>query len=257
MATFVLVHGAFHGGWCWQKVRPILHKAGHEVLLPTLTGLGERAHLLRPEIGLNVHIQDIVSVLTYEDLHEVILVGHSYAGMVITGVADLLPWRISHLVYLDAFLPSNGQALCEQFRPEDWSAILDRVATSGEGWRWMIQDTATELTNWGITDRENREWVGARLRPQSIKTATETLCLANPPEAGQIPHTFIYCTAHRPQRETYHRSEVKARTEPGWRYRQLASGHDGMITAPDALTELLLETVVIPPRKGRVCSPGR
>src|SRR5437763_6310667 len=103
MATYVLVHGAWHGGWCWQRVTPLLRAAGHEVYTPTLTGLGERAHLGTPDVGLATHVEDIVTMLEYEDLTDVVLVGHSYAGMVITGVAHAVPSRLTHLVYLDAF----------------------------------------------------------------------------------------------------------------------------------------------------------
>ena len=112
-ATFVLVHGAWHGGWCWKKVAALLRKEGFVVYAPTLSGLGERSHQLGPEIDLDVHIQDIVNVLEYEDLHHVILVGHSYAGMVITGVAGKAGNRIDQLVYLDAFLPENGKSLSD------------------------------------------------------------------------------------------------------------------------------------------------
>ena len=111
MATYVLVHGAWHGGWCWQRVTPLLRAAGHEVLTPTLTGLGERSHLANSAIDLNTHIQDVVNVLEYEDLRKVILVGHSYGGMVITGVSERVPERLTHLVYLDAFVPRDGQSL--------------------------------------------------------------------------------------------------------------------------------------------------
>src|SRR3954452_4236427 len=110
-ATFVLVHGAWHGGWCWKRLTPLLRAAGHEVVVPTLTGLGERSHLLTPEVGLDTHIRDITAVLKYEDLHNVVLIGHSYGGMVIAGVAEEVPERIAQLVYLDAFLPDNGKAL--------------------------------------------------------------------------------------------------------------------------------------------------
>src|SRR5437660_801825 len=110
MATFVLVHGAWHGGWCWRKLMPLLRSAGHAVWTPTLTGLGERAHLGNPDVGLSTHVQDVVNVLEYEDLSNVVLVGHSYGGMVITGVAHQMPGRLAHLVYLDAFVPKDGQS---------------------------------------------------------------------------------------------------------------------------------------------------
>lgn len=241
MATFVLVHGAFHGGWCWKKVRPVLQRAGHEIFTPTLTGLGERAHLLHAQIGLWVHIQDILGVIVYEDLHEVILVGHSYGGMVITGVADLVPERIRHLVYLDAFLAENGQALCQQFRPEVWAEIQGRIERAGDGWCWSLPDIEKELRLWGVMDEQDCRWMGERLGAQSIKTATEALSLQQPEMLATLPHSFIYCTAKRSSQGTYHQSEHKARTTPGWHYYELPTGHSAMITLPDALAALLLK----------------
>src|SRR6185312_289139 len=116
--NFVLVHGAWHGGWCWKRVSPLLRALGHEVFTPTLTGLGERQHLMSPEVGLDTHIKDVLGVLEYEDLHDVILVGHSYAGMVIAGVAEKAAERIAHLVYLDAFVPADGKSLADYQPPE-------------------------------------------------------------------------------------------------------------------------------------------
>ena len=135
MATFVLVHGAWHGGWCWKKVTPLLRAAGHEVYTPTLTGLGERAHLLTREVDLDTHIRDIINVLEYEELRDVILVGHSYAGMVIAGVADRVPARLAHLVYLDAFVPRDGQASLSLSPPELEAHLRAQALAEGDGWR--------------------------------------------------------------------------------------------------------------------------
>ncbi|MGZ0244868.1 MAG: alpha/beta fold hydrolase, partial [Alphaproteobacteria bacterium] len=110
MASFVLVHGAWHGGWCWRDVRRVLEEHGHTVFTPTLTGLGERSHLLSPDIDLETHIADVINLLVWEELNDVILVGHSYGGMVITGVADQAKDRLRHIVYLDAFLPADGES---------------------------------------------------------------------------------------------------------------------------------------------------
>ena len=118
MATFVLVHPAWFGGWCWKKVSPLLRAQGHAVHTPTLSGLGERVHLARPEIGLDTHVDDVVNLLVYEDLHEVVLVSNSSGGMVITGAADRAPERIARLVYLDAFVPEDGQSLLDIIPPE-------------------------------------------------------------------------------------------------------------------------------------------
>lgn len=133
-SVFVLVHPAWHGGWCWKKVVPLLRDGGQQVLTPTLTGLGERSHLARPEIGLEAHVDDVLNVLKYEDLRGVVLVGHSSGGMVITGVADRSPERIAHIVYLDAFVPEHGQALFDLVAPERRQAMEALVASEGEGW---------------------------------------------------------------------------------------------------------------------------
>ena len=135
MATFVLVHGAWHGGWCWKRVTPLLRAAGHEVYAPTLTGLGERAHLLSRDVNLDTHIHDVVNLLDCEELTDVVLVGHSYAGIVIAGVATQRPGRVAHLVYLDAFVVRDGQSLEDLHTPEAVAGRQARVLAEGEGWR--------------------------------------------------------------------------------------------------------------------------
>src|SRR5690348_17475941 len=134
MATFVLVHGAWHGGWCWQKVIPFLKDASHEVYAPTLTGLAERASELSPDIGLDTHIQDVVGLITEKNLHGVILVGHSYGGMVITGVVDRAPERIAHLVYLDTFVPRDGESMVD-VSPIVNYLVHKQAQAYGDGWR--------------------------------------------------------------------------------------------------------------------------
>ena len=137
MATFVLVHGAYHGGWCWKKLTPLLRAAGHEVVAPTLTGLGERVHLLTRDIGLDTHVQDVVNVLAYEDLRGVVLVGHSYGGMVITGVAERIPQHVRHLVYLDALVPMDEERSMKELylwhNPDRW-AYTEAQMRAGDGW---------------------------------------------------------------------------------------------------------------------------
>ena len=134
MATFVLVHGGWHRGWCWQKVIPFLEEAGHEVYAPTLTGLAERASELSPNVGLDTHIQDIVGELLEKNLHEVILVGHSYGGMVITGVVDAVPERIAHLVYFDTFVPRDGESIADVV-PLLKYVLRKQAQAHGDGWR--------------------------------------------------------------------------------------------------------------------------
>ena len=133
--SFVLVHGGWLGAWCWRRVRPLLQAAGYEVFAPTLTGLGERAHLLSPDIGLMTHVQDVVGLIEAEELQDIVLVGQSYAGMVITGVADRVPERLSHVVYLDAFVPRDGQSLADLVGPEMMANLEQAARAQGSGWR--------------------------------------------------------------------------------------------------------------------------
>ena len=163
MATYVLVHGAWHGGWCWKRVAPLLRAAGHEVYTytPTLTGLGERAHLLSRDIDLDTHITDIVNVLAYEELTDVVLVGHSYGGMVIAGVADRVPERVAHLVYLDAFVPRDGQAVHDIFSPEFAAHLQALALAEGDGWRIPAPPAAS----YGVTAAADLAWVAAKTSP--------------------------------------------------------------------------------------------
>jgi pimeloyl-ACP methyl ester carboxylesterase len=232
MATFVLVHGSMHGGWCWKRVVPLLRGAGHDVFTPTLTGLGERVHLAHPSIDLDTHIQDVLGVLEYEDLHDVVLVGHSYATMVITGVADRAPGRIAHLVYLDGPIAGEGQALLDFYPPDGQAIRRARVAAEGEGWRLPPVDP----TAFGVLDPEDAAWVRAKLVAQPFGTLTQPLRLTNPARfAG--PKTFIACAGWRDA------MSERVRGVAGWHYRELATGHDAMITAPGQLADLLLETI--------------
>jgi pimeloyl-ACP methyl ester carboxylesterase len=240
MATFVLVHGAWHGGWCWQKVVPFLEAAGHEVYAPTLTGLAERASELSPDVGLDTHIQDIVGLLEEKNLHGVILVGHSYGGMVITGVVDQVPERIAHLVYLDTFVPRDGESMTDVSRIVSW--IL-RKQTRADGWRVDSRGT------YGVTTEPDRSWVLSKVTPQPLKTLKQPLHLKNPAIVSTKPRTHIACTGgsffslmRRLLRRLLARRALPP-TEAGWRLRQLRSGHDAMITKPRELADLLLEVV--------------
>jgi pimeloyl-ACP methyl ester carboxylesterase len=235
MATFVLVHGAWHGGWCWKKVAPLLRAVGHDVYTPTLTGLGERVHLASPDICLTTHIQDVVNVLAYEDLREVILVGHSYGGMVITGVADHLPERLAHLVYLDAFVPRDGECLLDLFPETARKDTLARARREGDGWRSPPQH---EEQPFGVTAPADCAWVSGKLTPHPVKSWTEPVRRANP-VALALPRTFIECTA-----TGWFRSFAeRARSEAGWTYRELPTGHDAMVTMPQELADRLLELI--------------
>ena len=234
MADYVLVHGAWHGGWCWGRVTPLLRAAGHEVFTPTLTGLGERRHLMSPDIGLETHIQDILGVLAYEDLHDVILVGHSYSGMVVTGVAYRVPDRIAELVYLDAFVPEDGKALVDYQPPQTRELFMEKTRTEGEGYKLpaLIPPEA-----FGITDEADLAWVRPRMDPHPLKTKLDPVRLADPRGAG-IPRTFIRCTD--PADPPFAQFAQRVRSDGSWRYLELATGHGAMITKPRELADLLL-----------------
>jgi pimeloyl-ACP methyl ester carboxylesterase len=235
MATYVLVHGAWHGGWCWRQLTPLLRAAGHEDYAPTLTGLGERVHLATPEVGLDTHVQDVRNLLEYEDLSGVVLVGHSYGGMVIAGVAEHAPERLAHLVYLDAAVPEDGQALVDLLAPESRAAMEEQVRTHGEGWRLPL-DADRTLDGYGIVDPAERRWMAERLVPHPWKTWTDPLRL--PSGRGRsLPRTFILCT----RRSGPSRTAQRAQREPGWRYQEIDAAHDAMVTAPRELSQLLLE----------------
>lgn len=225
-ATFVLVHGAWHGGWCWKKIIPLLQSAGHEVLTPTLTGLGERAHLLNPNIDLNTHIQDITAVLEYEDLHNVVLVGHSYGGMVIAGVAEKTGARCTHLVYLDAFLPENGKAV------KDYAPL---APSREDGWRVPPFGPPSA---YDVTDEQDADWMMSRLGDQPIKTFTQPIQLSDD-ENNSVLKTFILCSDAPFFAEAGERAK-----QQGFQYRELFSaGHDAMVTKPKELAEMLFEVV--------------
>jgi pimeloyl-ACP methyl ester carboxylesterase len=238
----VLVHGGWHGGWCWQKVIPFLEAAGHEVYAPTLIGLAERASELSPDVGLDTHIQDVVGLLEEKNLHGVILVGHSYGGMVITGVVDQAPERIAHLVYLDTFVPRDGEAMVD-VSPRLVRLLL-RKQTRSDGWRVDSQGT------YGVTTEPDRSWVLSQVTPQPLKTLEQPLHLKNPAIVSATPRTYIECASGGlfsllMQRILAHLLAPRALppTEAGWRLRQLPTGHDAMITMPRELADLLLEVV--------------
>lgn len=234
MAIYMLVHGAWHGGWCWQRVTPFLRGRGHDVLTPTLTGLGERAHLATPEIDLNTHVQDIIGVLEYEDLHQVILVGHSYAGMVITAVAERVADRLAHLVYLDAFVPQYGQSLADLVPPAAVTSLQEQAQAQGAGWRLP----PFPLEQYGVTLDADKRWVGPKLVFHPFKTILQPVQRSSA-AVGALPRTYIYC--HDPAMGFFEQFAERARTEQGWRYRELATGHDAMVTAPRQVADLLLE----------------
>lgn len=228
MATFVLVHGAWHGGWCWRFVRPLL--GGHEVYAPSLTGLGERKHLAHAGIDLETHIADVVSLLEMEDLRNVVLVGHSYGGMVITGAADRTPERIARLVYLDAFVPENGKCVLDYVVPERAARMREEGAKVGD-------ITPPPLSLWGITTQKHIDFIKPREVRHPYRTMAQPIQLTGgtPP----IRKTFVYCSA--PATGSFDQFAAKYRSDPAWKFHELKTGHDAMILMPGAVAEILLE----------------
>lgn len=238
MATFVLVHGGIMGGWAWKRVVPFLRAAGHEVYTPTLTGMGERVHLASPAIGLDTHIQDIVNVLEYEDLEKVVLVGHSYAGQVITGVAARVPHRLAHLVYFDAVIPKPGLSCLDHWQ-DDRAAMDQEVQTNGDGWRMPPMPPQ----QFGIFNEADVQWVSAKVTPHPYKTFQDPLFF-DPSVIEAIPRTAIECLWDQPPPSE----------PPAWavemRYQTLRAAHTANVTAPRELADLLLEVVEVVPSDG-------
>ena len=224
MATFVLVHGAWHGGWCWSRVAAQLRAQGHEVFTPTLTGLGERVHLAGPEIDLDTHIQDVTGLLEAEELSDVVLCGHSYGGFVITGVAEKAVERIGALVYLDAFLPEDGQSLS--------SITGTGQVAPGEDWR--IPPRKAEAFR--VATPEDRDWVDRRCVPQPRGTF-------NPPLAHSSPWKRIanltYVRAEGYDPSPFVPYAQAAKDDPAWHYEGVPCGHDVMVDMPMDLAEIL------------------
>lgn len=234
MATYVLVHGAWHGGWCWRRVVDRLRAAGHDASAPTLTGLGERAHLLDRTVTLDTHIQDVVAHLACEDLRDVVLVGHSYGGLVITGAADRAADRVRGLVYVDAYVPDDGQSLLGEQLPERAQAFRDQVEAEGEGWRVPPRSAAF----FGIDDPADRAWVDGLTTDQPFATFTQPIRLSGA-HRRVANRTFVLAARYNPS--AFHGIAARLRDDPSWRVAEIDTGHDVMVTEPEALSRLLLE----------------
>ena len=233
--ALVLVHGAWHGAWCWQRVLPLLRAAGVPAHAVTLTGLGERAHLLSAGIDLHTHIQDVMGLIEAEELKRLVLVGHSYAGMVVTGVADRLqrerPGALAHLVYLDAAVPYPGDSWSSHHSAETKQARIDASKPSG-GLSFPPPDAAI----FGLAGAD-RDWVNRRQTPQPFRLYQQPLDFDGERVAA-APRTFIDCTS--PALATIAPARQRVRKEAGWQVLEMATGHDPMVSEPQALAELLL-----------------
>lgn len=233
MATFVLVHGAWHGGWCWARVVPLLRAKGHQVFCPTLTGLGERAHLLSRQVTMTTHIDDIVGVLEAEELSGVVLVGHSYGGIVITGVAARAKARIRQLVYLDSAVVEDGEAWSTAHTPQV-QADRRKLAEPSGG----VSMPVPKAEVFGLTDPGDLEWVQRRMTPQPFAPYDQKLHWGGPVGNG-LPKVYVDCTD--PAYAGLNPVKERLRGKPGWPFLELKTGHDAMVSAPRETAQLLLE----------------
>lgn len=232
--AFVLVHGAWHGGWCWQRVVDGLTAKGYRVYAPSLTGLGDRSHLLHGNIGLDVHVADIVNLVEWEDLRSVILCGHSYGGMVIGGAAEALSGRVKAMVFLDAFVPEAGKSLMDLTSPE---ARAYREASMKDDPLGLMVPNPAEMLR--IADPADRLWVDAKCTPHPYKTFTDSLPSVD--AIGTVARK-VYVRAKGIDASMHDRTAERLRPEPGWTVVESPHGHDLMIDAPKDVIEILIGT---------------
>jgi pimeloyl-ACP methyl ester carboxylesterase len=231
MTDFVLIHGAWHGSWCWARVRRLLAEEGHRVFTPTLTGLGERSHLLSRDVGLDTHIADVANLMIWEELRDVVLVGHSYGGAIVRHVADKLRDRIRALVYLDAFVPENGKSLFD-YQADNGKTQRDLAVAHGEGWKVPpipASVFAVNATDAGWVDRQ------CTMHPLSTFEAPARISGA----CDEVPN-IGYIVARGFSNGPFDQFYIKA-GERGWWREELACGHDVMLDMPDQLAALLLQ----------------
>ena len=232
---FVLVHGGRHGGWCWRPVTVLLRAAGHEVYTPTLTGLGERSHLLSRQIGLATHIQDLVAVFEYEDIHDAVLVGHSYGGMVVSGAMEQIADRVRSFVLLDGHMPRDGESVFDLNGPARAEAMITLAREAGEGWYIPPADA----TRYGVTNPDDIAWINSRMTAQPLKTYSDPIGATR--RAWDHPGLFIECVPSSLEPHLLERARTRSANDPRFRHRVLHTAHNAMVTDPKSVTELLLE----------------
>jgi pimeloyl-ACP methyl ester carboxylesterase len=230
MTDYVLVHGAWHGAWCWKRVRDLLTAHGHRAFTPTLTGLGERSHLLSPSINLGTHVADVTNVLLFQELQDIVLVGHSYGGIIVRHVADRMPERVRSLIYLDAFVPEDGKALTH-YLADSGQSMRQRAADQGENWK-----IAPLPASFFSVNEADAAWVDRQCTAHPLVTFEEPASLNGRCDTvGSIG--YIWASHHKgPHKQFYDKAK-----ERGWWTREFACGHDVMLDMPRELTALLLE----------------
>jgi pimeloyl-ACP methyl ester carboxylesterase len=230
--TFVLVHGAWHGGWCWVRVAGRLRALGHTVYTPTQTGLADRKHLLSKDITLDTFTRDIANLIEAEELSDIVLVGHSFGGLAISGVADLMPDRIRRLVYLDSLIVEGGKSPLSALSPEIVAARKKLAEETSGG----VSLPPPPPAAFGVSDPKDAEWLKRRMTPHPFGTYLSTLNIKGPAGNG-LPRTYLACTNPIYTALEGVRQWVKA--QEGWRWREIAAAHDAMVTEPGELTRIL------------------
>jgi len=228
--TFLVCHGAWSAGWAWKKMHPLMQAAGHRLVTPSYTGLGERAHLAHPGIDLDAHIEDMLNVIKYEDLRDIVLIGHSYGGMVATGVADRARDKIEQLIYIDAFVPNDGQSLLDLYEAD--RPRMQELLKSGDGWRVPPNPTPSD------TPPADVEWLSARRVDMPIKCFEAKLRLHGRPLT--LPRSYIYATRITPA-DTFGPFARETKNDPDWKYYEIDASHSPNVTAPEALMALLVK----------------
>ncbi len=231
MATYVLVHGAFEAGWYWRPVARELRAAGHEVFTPSLTGLGERKHLMSPTVDLDTHIADVLGVIVSEELDDVVLAGHSYGGMVISGAADRAGERVTSLVYLDAFVPEDGEAVFDLVLPERRAPLETAAREGGEGWRIP----PPPASDWGVTDPDLRAWLDRLSVDHPLAAMTQPIRLAG---ATVARRHYVVATRYDPS--PFQRFAAAFDGAPGWTVHRIDEGHMLPVAAPEEVCRILI-----------------
>jgi pimeloyl-ACP methyl ester carboxylesterase len=229
--TFVLIHGSWHGGWCWQRVADLLRAKGHRVFTPTLTGVGERSHLLSRDINLDTHIADIVNVFRWEDIRDACLVAHSYGGWPGSGALELIHDRVSSIVWLDAFTPDDGQSWIDLANPDTRDETLAAIEKGAAG---SPPPTAAFFK----VNESDRAWVDSKLTPQPVGVRMQKIRLTGAREGMKKK---LYIRAPNYPQPAFDQAYAKCKADPTWRTLEASVGHDVMIDAPEWLAEVLLE----------------
>ncbi len=246
--TFVLVHGAWHGGWCWKKLTPLLTRKGNTVYTPTLTGLGERSHLLNDNINLDTHIHDIVSMIEFEDLNDITLVGHSYAGFVIAGVAEKIPERISAVVFLDALIPDDGKAVLDFLSETAKNIYHESMKNNDNSWKLLFSQKV-DISELGVFSKKDAEWIESRMTEQPHNTYSQKISISESTVKFINESGFYILTSDRQD----FIAEYKRASERGLKLFKIdGAGHNSMITQPEKLSEILLNLKTAKKTAGKI-----